>query len=156
MNHDSIVPRRIDLQRREVLQAALALGACALSPTARACEFFTTNLTIIHPWARASAAGTTSAIVCMSFQDVTTTDRWIGASSPVADSVEMGGEGGARGAELVIPAGRTTVLSETGAHLRLLGLRHPLLLGRQYPMTLVFAIAGTVQAQLTIDYARFG
>ncbi len=141
--------------RRGFLQSGLAL-AIVLTPAAQACEFFAANLTIVHPWARASAADASEAIVCMTFQDVTHADRLIGVSTPVAQTAEMSGDGAPPSMDFVIPAGRTTVLSEAGTHLRLLGLTFPLLLGRQYPLTLEFERAGIVQAQLTIDYARFG
>jgi copper(I)-binding protein len=146
---------RIEPGRRGFLQAGLVLGL-SLSLEARACEFFAANLTIIHPWARASGAADDAAIVCMTFQDVTHADRLIGVSTPVAQTAEMSGDGAARGVDLLIPAGQTTVLSEAGAHLRLLGLKFPLQLGRQYPLSFEFDRAGIVQAQLTIDYARFG
>ncbi len=56
----------------------------------------------------------------------------------------------------MIHEGQTTVLSEAGMHLRLVGLKFPLLVGREYPMTLVFAKAGPIKARLSVDYARFG
>lgn len=143
------------IPRRAVLNAGLALGASLVVPTARACEFFAGHLTIIHPWTRASAEGATSAIVCMSFQDVTQTDRLIAASTPVAEGAEWGGEGERKTIDFTIQEGRTAVLSETGVHLRLLGLKLPMAVGRQYPLTLEFAQAGPIQTQLTVDYARF-
>lgn len=142
--------------RRGLLQAGLALGAGLVLPAARACEFYTGNLTIVHPWTRASAAGATTAIVCMSFLDVTQTDRLIGAQTPVADGAELGGDATAGpGLDFEIAAGQTAVLSERGVHLRLVGLKFPLPVGRTYPLVLSFEKAGPINATLTVDYARF-
>lgn len=143
------------IHRRGVLHAGLAFGVSLLAPTARACEFATGNLTIIHPWTRASADGATSAMVCMTFQDVTQTDRLIGAQTPVAEGAELGGQGAGPAVDFVIHEGQTAVLSETGVYLRLLGLKSPLLVGRSYPLSLVFTKAGSVNATLSVDYARF-
>ncbi|HZE91118.1 MAG TPA: copper chaperone PCu(A)C [Rhizobacter sp.] len=144
------------IDRRGLLNAGLALGASLVVPTARACEFFTINFTIIHPWTRASADEATSAIVNMKFENVQNTDRLIGAHTPVADGAEMGGEGAAGAlVNFVIAEGQSSALSETGTYLRLVGLKFPLLVGRAYPLTLVFAKAGSVDTLLTVDYARF-
>ncbi len=145
------------MQRRGVLRAGCVLGATlvGLAP-ARACEIVAGHLTIIHPWTRASAPGATWANVCMTFQDVTQTDRLIGAESPVAEGAEWGGEGALSALNFVIRQGQTSVLSEAGPHLRLMRLKFPLQVGRQYPLALEFAAAGWVQATLSVDYARFG
>ena len=46
--------------------------------------------------------------------------------------------------------------AETGEpFLRLTGLRQPLEVGRQYPMTLVFEKTGPIPTQLTVEYTRF-
>lgn len=145
------------IQRRGVLRAGGVLSASLFGTTpARACEIVTGHLTIIHPWTRASAPGATSAIVCMTIQDVIQTDRLIGAQSPVAEGAELGGDGAHSALNFVIHEGQTSVLSEAGPHLRLVRLKFPLQVGRQYPLALEFAKAGLVQATLSVDYARFG
>lgn len=148
------------LARRQLLRAGLAAGAMLALPAARACEFFALHLRITHPWTRASAPGATSAVVCMRFDEVTVSDRLIGVESPVAESAEMGGltmggltMGGP--VNLAIPADQLLTLSEAGPHIRLVGLRHALMVAREYPLTLVFERSGSVQATLSVDYARF-
>jgi copper(I)-binding protein len=140
------------LHRRSVLQAGVALGVSLLVPAARAHEFFSSSLTVIHPWTRASAEGATSAIVSMIFQDVIQTDRLIGVQTPVAEAAELGGAGRAPALDFLIREGQNAEFTETGVHLRLLRLNHPLLLGREYPMTLIFANAGAIRAALLVDY----
>ena len=153
------------LARRQLLRAGLAAGAMLALPSARACEFFARNLRITHPWTRASAPGATSAVVCMRFDEVTLSDRLIGVESPVAESAEMGGltmggltMGGVPvpgPVNLAIPADQLLTLTEAGPHIRLIGLRHELAVGREYPLTLVFERSGSVQTSLSVDYARF-
>lgn len=147
------------LARRQLLRTGLAAGALLAMPSARACEFFAAHLRITHPWTRASAPGATSAMVCMRFDEVTLSDRLIGVASPVAESAAMSGlVGGVTiggPVNLAIPADQLITLSEAGPHIRLIGLRHELLVAREYPLTLVFERSGTVQATLSVDYARF-
>ena len=142
------------IHRRRLLQTGLAVGVALLAPSARACEFFTTTLRVTHPWARATMAGRgRGAIVSMVFDEVSASDRLIGVSTPVAEAAELGGQGGTRALNFAIPQGRTSALSEAGVYLRLVGLRHSLELARAYPLTLVFEKGGTIEADLSIDYA---
>lgn len=140
--------------RRAVLRAALATGAALLLPAApaRACEFFCTSLRITHPWTRASAAGATTAMVSMRFDEVTENDRLIRVETPVATSAELVGDGPVRPVNLSIAAGQVLNFSETGIHIRLTGLRQPLEMARTYPLTLTFEKAGVVEADLSVDY----
>lgn len=141
------------IHRRHLLKAGLAGGVLLLAPAARACEFFTTTLRVTHPWARVTAVSGRGAIVSMVFDEVTTADRLIGVSTPVASGAELGGAGGRRAVDLVIPQGQVLTLSEPGVFVRLTGLQHSLELARTYPLTLVFEQGGTVEADLSIDYA---
>jgi len=138
--------------RRRALRALAALGAATAWPQARACEFFTATLRITHPWARASTPGDATAVVNMRFDEVMVTDRLIGVQSLLAEGAELGGTAAGRALDLAIPAGRETQLSEDGVHLRLVGLRMPLLEGRSYPMRLIFEQGGIVNASLSIDF----
>lgn len=144
------------IRRRALLHAGFAAGIALVVPPARACEFFSTNLRVAHPWARATADGDTFAALCMTFDEVTLADRLIKVETPVAAGAEMGGVGARPGIDFPIPAGRESVLSETGTFIRLVGLKHPLEIGRSYPLKLVFERGGVVDADLDIDYERAG
>lgn len=141
--------------RRGVLQAGAALGLGLLLPPVRACEIVTFHFKVLHPWARATEPEATSAAVCMAFEDVTESDRLLGASTPIAGGAQMGGAGAGPMVHFDIPAGQSSALTETGTYLRLVDLNGPLQIGRSYPLTLVFQKAGTVNATLSIDYPRF-
>jgi copper(I)-binding protein len=142
--------------RRSALQMGAGVTAALAFPTVRAHEFFSSSLTVHHPWTRASAAGATSAIVSMKFEDVGVTDSLISAQSPIFEGSEFGGVGvtdsSRKGYEFVIQEGQNAELSEAGTYLRVLGLKFPLEVGREYPMTLLFAKAGPLKAALLIDF----
>ncbi len=141
--------------RRGVLHLGIAAGAALLLPSARACEYFSANLRITHPWTRATGPGAGSAIVCMKFDDVLQDDRLIGVETPVAAGAELGGLGARPEVDFAIPAGRETLLSEAGTFVRLVGLNVPMEVARQYPMDLIFERSGRVAATLNVDYTRF-
>jgi hypothetical protein len=44
------------------------------------------------------------------------------------------------------------ILGEEGTMIRLIGLNHPLLIARTYPLKLVFEKSGIVDAELNVDY----
>ncbi|MDC8786260.1 copper chaperone PCu(A)C [Roseateles koreensis] len=149
------------LPRRRWLQGTLACGLGFVLPEARACEFFTTTLRVTHPWTRASRPGDSDAVVCMRFDEVTQADRLIHISTPVAagaliqranTSQVAANSRGDVPINFLISADQVTEFTETGVHLRLTGLRHPLEIARSYPLTLTFAIGGVVEADLSIDY----
>ena len=142
------------VNRRGTLRAGFAGGLSLLLPGVHACEFWSTNLRIVLPWSRATIEGDAFAIGCMRFDEVEQDDRLIGAESPVARNVEMGGVGASHQLNFAIPAGRQTELSEAGTYLKLVGLRHPLGLGREYPLKLVFERGGMVDADIDVQYAR--
>jgi len=142
--------------RRGLLRAGLALGASLALPAARACEYFSVNLRVTHPWTRASGADARYAIVCMKFDAVAQADRLIGVQTPVAEGAEMGGTQAGKAVDFLIPAGQETVLAEEGTHLRLVGLRFPLEVARSYPLQLIFERGGALDATLNVDYLRFG
>lgn len=138
-----------DRQRRTFLQTGLLLALGVPSSPARACEYVTQTMRIVHPWTRATAEGAAQAVLCMTFADVTEDDRLVGVETPVATGSDLP-DGG-----LLIPAGPEVVLTERGTHVRLTGLQHGLEVGRAYPLTLHFRTGGQVLASLNVDFARF-
>lgn len=135
------------MRRRAALQAGLAFFASLAVPPARACEYFSGTLRITHPWAHAADVDAPFVVVSMKFDEVSVADRLIGADTPVAAGVELVGD-------LRIAQGRETELDAGGAHLRLVGLKEPLGMGRAYPLELAFEKGGIVYARLNIDFPR--
>ena len=133
----------------------LGIGASLWPATARACEFYSANMRIIHPWTRATTHGATHAVVCMKFDEVTRADRLIAVETPVATAAQMGGAAAGTPVNFLIPQGQESSLDETGTCLQLIGLKQALAVGTSYPLQLVFEQAGVVNASLTVDYADF-
>lgn len=139
--------------RRAVLRTSLGCAFALALPQARACDFYSTRLHVYRPWARASGPGADFALLFMQFDEVIRSDRLIGIETPIATGAQMVRAGVASTLDLLIPAGRTTVLHETGTHLRLTGLTQPLLLGREYPLKLIFD-SGVVSADIDVDFSH--
>lgn len=142
--------------RRHFLHVGLALGGLAWLPAARACEFETGTLRVTHPWALATEPGEDSAVFGLTLDQVQEADRLVRIETPVAAGAQLvGGSGDVRGIDLAVEPGDVVVLAEHGTHVRLTGLKHPLLPGRQYPLVLAFEKSGEFNATLSIDYVRF-
>jgi copper(I)-binding protein len=140
--------------RRTVLRAALAAGLTPLLQPARACEFFAAHLRVYHPWTRETDFLDTSAVVCMTFDEVSRSDRLVGVESPVAEGAELCGPGLGPLVNLPIPLGQVVTLQEAGTFIRLTGLKEPLGVGRSYPLTLIFEQSGPLLTNLSVDYTR--
>jgi len=144
------------VRRRTLLRAGLASGLVLAGLPTRACEFFSTNLRVKHPWTRATPEGADSCVVCMVFDEVQEDDRLIGIQTAIAASAEMAGPGARPGViDFPIPRGQVSALSEAGTHIRLVGLALPMEAARVYSIQLVFERGGALRADLSVDYARF-
>jgi copper(I)-binding protein len=137
-----------------MLRSGLAICTSLVIAPARACEYFSGTLRITHPWTRATLPGSMDAVLCMTFDEVTESERLIGIETPVAANAELVTGGVPSAVDLALPAGQELVLSEEGTHIRLLGLKQPLLIGRTYPLRLSFEKAGPVNALLNVDFFR--
>ncbi len=140
------------MTRRALLRAAVGSAAMLASPPARACEFNTDTLTIVHPWVPPSKAGQTTAIVGMTFKDVLEADRLVGATTAAASRVELVDANGDVVPAIDIPTGAPLVLRSGGPHVRLVDLVAPLTMGDVQPFTLHFERCGPVPARLTVDF----
>lgn len=103
------------------------------------------------PWVRATAQAQKSAAAYMKLEaHVTGGVALVGASSPLATSVEIRAAGKSRTkadvSRLEIPAGNSVVLKPGGPHVMLVGLTHSLKKGGHVPLRLDFE---------TNDAARF-
>jgi copper(I)-binding protein len=141
------------MQRRCVLRAGLVAATWLAAPWAGAHEYYTRNCRVSHPWTRETAGGATTALVCMTIDEVIKADRLIRIESPVAAGAEMVDAAATAPLDIAVPSGKETILGETGRVVRLVGLRHPLELGRSYPLTLVFEDGGEIEATLDVAYA---
>lgn len=131
---------------------------CALVATAVAHEYYTASFKIIHPWAEPTEPGASMAPVYLKFEEISADDRLIGARSVFAGKVELRSplkagvlaETSAPLGAVAVTAGSTTSLGPTSAHLLMLELKAPLLMGRSYPLTLVFEKSGAIDTMLSV------
>ena len=144
----------LSIHRRGVLSIGLASGAALLCGKARAHEVITSTMRVTHPWSRATAPDATFALLCMKFDEVAETDRLVLAESPVATSADRGGAGAGPTVDFRIPAGQETYLEEARTYVRLVGLKFPLEVGREYPLRLGFAKGGVYNTSFSVDQDR--
>lgn len=144
-----------DTRRRHALHAGLALGAMLWLPSARACEFETGTLRVTHPWTRATGPGEDTAMLGMKLDEVVEADRLVLVQTPIATTAVLSNKGAPSDIDLPIGVGQQVVLDQNGIHIQLVGLKHPLLTGRQYPLVLGFEKSGVFNTYVTVDYERF-
>jgi copper(I)-binding protein len=122
-------------------------------------EYKVKDLTIGHPWARATVAGVNNGVVYLTLiNDGKNSDRLLKVSSPVAAGLSM--HANIKDGDIVrmrevssidIPAGRTVELKPGGLHIMLMGLTQPLKDGEMFPLTLTFANEGEVPVEVMVS-----
>ena len=138
------------------LVAGAALLAFAASTFAH--DYQAGSLTIVHPYARATAPSQPTGGGYFKLVNRGASDRLLGASAPVCASVELHSmrlDGDVMRMREVtaidVPAGKTVELTPGGLHLMLVGLKAPLVAGQSFRMTLKFEKAGAVTVDVKID-----
>jgi periplasmic copper chaperone A len=108
-------------------------------------------------WSRAAMQGRVG-VVYLTITDHGAADRLTGVSSPVAEKAELHeslSEGGVAKmrpvTSLPVEQAKPVVLAPGGYHIMLMGLKQPLKQGDVFPITLSFANAGQVTAQVTVE-----
>ncbi len=117
------------------------------------------ELHIEHPWARALPPNAKAGAAYLVIDNQGShADRLVGASSPVADKVEMhtivhqGEVMKMQKLELVdLPAQTKIAFAPGQNHLMLFGLKQPLVAGERFAVTLEFEQAGKVEVQVAVD-----
>ena len=116
------------------------------------------QVSVEHPWTRATPPGAKVAAGFMTLRSAGAGDRVFGASSPVAGSVQMHvtiREGEVMRmrevSSIEIPAGGSFELKPGGAHLMLVDLKRPLKKGEKVPLTLRLEKGGALALELTVE-----
>jgi len=147
--------------------AAAATLSAALCASASAHDYRVGDLVIDHPYALPSLEGSANGVMHIRTLKNTGSqpDRLLGASTPVASSVEIHHmEQDANNVmrmravpELALPAGGEVSLKHGGAwHVMLLGLKQPLKAGERFSLTLKFAKAGEKEIRVWVLEPRDG
>ncbi len=142
----------------------LLLVLIFFAPPVWAHEEKSENLTISHPWSRATAPSQKVGAVFMSIKtNGNNEDRLIGAESPDAETVQIHGHTMVNDVMRMrpvdgvdIPGTGEAVLAPGGFHIMLIDLKAPLFEETVIPLTLVFEKAGKVEIEAVIEAAGAG
>ena len=138
---------------------SLVLLILALPLSAMAHDFKLKDLTVDHPWARATAGQAPNGAAYMTLtNDGTTADYLVGAASDVAARVELhqhlmnDGVMQMRQVKAIqVSPGDPTVMEPGGLHVMLIGLKAPLKEGESFPLTLTFKEAGEITVTINVE-----
>lgn len=119
------------------------------------------DLSIVHPWARATAGTAKNGAVYMKIENQgDTDDRLVGMTTEAAERVEMhthiveNGTAMMRKVETIdVPAHQTIKFKPGEFHIMLIGVDPPLKEYDTFKMTLVFAKAGRVEVEAYVEEA---
>ena len=117
------------------------------------------NLTIMHPWARATAkSAKTGAGYMMITNAGTTSDKLINVKSDMSRKTEIHQSSMKDGMMkmervdgITIPANGKAELKPGGYHIMFMGLKAPLQVDTEFPLTLVFEKSGEVTVNVTVS-----
>lgn len=117
------------------------------------------GLKVVVAWARATPGGSKIGAAFLEIQGAPNADdKLIGASSPIAQAVELhdhikdGGVMRMRRIEsIAIPAGKTVTFKPGGLHLMLIDLKAPLVEGDAFDITLTFEKAGEIKVTAPVQ-----
>jgi len=140
--------------KRIIVALAIAIGVFA---TATA-EADPGSIAVEHAWARATPKGAvTGAGYVTLVNNGTSDDRLLGATSPIATTIQFHSESSENGVMKMaqLPAldlhpGQPVVLKPSGIHMMMLGLKQQLQEGQSFPLTLTFEQAGSVEVTVRI------
>jgi copper(I)-binding protein len=153
----------LSIQQETIMQLRSILAftaAAAFAAGAFAQDYKIGALRIDHPYARATVPNQPSGGAYVSIENSgDTADKLIGATSPVAKTVEihtMSMDGNVMkmrevpGIELK-PSTKTVMKPGEGYHLMLIGLKKPLQAGEKFPLTLMFEKAGKLDVSVAVE-----
>jgi periplasmic copper chaperone A len=136
----------------------------SIAASASARDFTIKGLHITHPFARPTVAGTAAGAIYLTIENSGKETDWlVKASSPIVQTVELHSmtiDGGIMRmrevAGIEIPPGKKVTMTPgghepSGFHLMLNKLTKPLKEGDEFPLTLTFRKAGTVEVSVAVE-----
>lgn len=136
----------------------LALLGIFLSPATQALAQASATISIERAWARATPAGARTAAAYLTIVNRgTAVDRVVGASTPVAEKLQIHQETNDNGvmrmrelSSVTVAEGASVTLKPGGTHIMMIGLKQQLKEGQSFPLTVEFQKAGRVTLQVPI------
>jgi len=137
------------------------IAALASTSASQAHDYKLGDLTIEHPWARASIGQVPNGAAYLTIVNAgQETDRLLAVESDVAKHVALhthlmeDGVMKMRPVDAIeVAPGAPTVLQPGGLHVMLMGLTAPLVEGELFPLTLTFERAGKVEIEVIVQEA---
>ena len=115
------------------------------------------DITIVNPWARATAGKPRNGGAYLTIKGGAKDDRLTGVESAVAKKTQLHGHQNENGVMkmrrvdgIAVPAGGMAMLKPGGYHVMFMKLKHALKKGGSFPLTLHFAEAGKVTVQVRV------
>ena len=131
------------------LWAAAMIGAAVAASTP--------PIEIENAWARATVPGASNGVAFMTLRAKGEADQLVSASSPVAGHVDAHSNVMNNGVMEMRPVdaidvvpGKPTTLAPGGLHLMLMGLKHPLVEGSTFPLTVRFRKGGSITVDVKV------
>jgi copper(I)-binding protein len=114
---------------------------------------------IEQPWARATPKGAKTGAVYMTLvNNGTSSDRLLGATTPLADKVQFHQETEDNGVSrmrevhnVALEPGAKVIFKPGEIHMMIVGLKQPLKEGQSFPLALQFEKAGNVDVTVAIE-----
>ena len=147
------------MKKLMTLSLPVLVAAMAFSNTVSAHDYKVGDLTVMHPWARATAksAKTGAAYLTISNSGATD-DTLVEAKSDVSRKTQIHQSSMKDGmmkmehiGRIAVPAGGKAELKPGGYHIMLMGLKAPLEADAEFPLTLVFERSGEVTVTVTVS-----
>jgi periplasmic copper chaperone A len=146
------------LNRRQVVMSALLAAGARLWPAPAVAQDYWLNLIrVSKPWAPPTRPGVRSASVYMVIENRSgDLERLTHADTPVAERASFVDEEPARGIiesvnYIELRARREVLLRPGRLHIKLEGLKQPLVKGTSFPMTLVLGNRSMVEVRVEVD-----
>jgi len=150
----------MNFRSASLLAAALMTSVCAYAHDYKAGQ-----VSVGHPYARATVPGQPAAAAYLSIENKgTDADKLLSLSSQIAKNVEihtMSMEGNVMKMRAVAnielqPAGKVTMKPGDGYHIMMTGLIQPLKTGDKFPLTLTFEKAGKLEVSVWVEETKVG
>jgi copper(I)-binding protein len=141
---------------------ALALWALSgMAQTAWAHDYTLGDISIGHPWARASIGQAKAGAAYLTLSNAgSETDRLVAVESTAAKKTEIHTHSMENGVMKMrpveaaeVPPGAPVVFQPGGLHVMLMGLKAPLAEGESFPLILVFEKAGRIEVSVKVESA---
>ena len=137
------------------LSGVLSLSAVSLG----AHEYASRDVTVAHPWARATPGGSKAGSVYLEMKTKRGPgDRLVAARSAIAGSAEIHSHVLEQGITkmrrvdgIAVPGGKSIILRPDGFHIMLIDLKEPLKEGDLAKVTLIFEKAGEIEVDATVE-----